>query len=127
MTDMKLYPDGWGLFALKIRVDRAQGQCECIGECGLHQPHATLFKAATEPRRCTERQGQEARWAKGMIMLTVAHLNAPGGPCACQPLCKDAAHVKAMCQRCHLRYDVELHTQHRTEKRDAVRRRNAIV
>lgn len=42
-------------------------------------------------------------------MLTVAHLNATGGVCDCDPLCIVPSHVKAMCQRCHLRYDMPRH------------------
>jgi hypothetical protein len=52
-----------------------------------------------------------AIWAKGIVRLTVAHLNAIGGPCACDPLCAIEDHVKAMCNRCHLRYDVVLHVR----------------
>jgi hypothetical protein len=39
-------------------------------------------------------------------VLTVAHL------CKCDPLCKNPEHVKAMCQRCHLRVDTPLHVKH---------------
>lgn len=60
-------------------------------------------------RRCEERDRQPAKWAKGLVMLTMAHLNAADGPCRCDPLCADEAHLKAMCNRCHLRYDVKLH------------------
>ncbi len=115
--DPKNYPADWPEFSRRIRFERAGGRCECTGECGLHGP--SLFKP--EPRRCVEQDGQPAKWAKGKVMLTVAHLNHAGGPCACRPLCADQAHVKAMCQRCHLRLDVELHTKNRTEKRDAAK------
>ena len=123
--DPKKYPENWRKFSLDIRFDRAKGQCECTGECGLHQP--SMFTATQEPRRCVERNGEDAKWAKGRIMLTVAHLNAPGGPCSCIPHCAIAEHVKAMCQRCHLKYDIERHVRHRTEKRDAKRLKNRIV
>ena len=117
------YPKDWKNFSVRIRVDRAAGQCECAGECGLHG--ASLFKPG--PRRCVERHGHPAQWAKGKIVLTVAHLNAPGGPCQCEPRCGIDAHVKAMCQRCHLRYDIDRHVMHRTEKRDAERLRKRTV
>ena len=46
-----------------------------------------------------EMDQQPAKWAKGRVVLTVAHL--------CQDsTCDDEAHLKAMCNRCHLRYDV---------------------
>ena len=54
-------------------------------------------------------------------VLTVAHLNAKGGPCACEPRCADPAHVKAMCQGCHLIYDLERHQIHASENRDKKR------
>ena len=39
-----------------------------MGECGLHQPTGG-------PRRCEERNGEPAKWAKGKVVLTVAHMN----------------------------------------------------
>jgi len=99
------YPAHWKAFSWLIRVKRADGQCECTGECGLHQTTPPV------PRRCIELDGMPARWAKGLVRLTVAHLNATGGPCQCQPLCAIETHVKAMCNRCHLRYDVKLHVR----------------
>jgi hypothetical protein len=111
-----VYPSTWKEFSRWIRYERAQGRCECEGECGLHRTHPG-------PRRCTERDGEPAQWAKGIVVLTVAHLNATGGPCQCDPLCATDAHVKAMCQRCHLRYDVKLHMRNAY----ATRRRGAVV
>jgi hypothetical protein len=90
-VDWTLYPPQWKLFAAQIR-ERSHRQCECTGECGLHQPNPA-------PRRCIERHGTWAVFAKGRIRLTTAHL------CDCQPICTNPAHVKAMCQRCHLRLD----------------------
>lgn len=121
--DRKNYPADWETFSLGIRQGRAGNRCECEGECGLHGP--SLFKAGK--RRCVEVNSQPAKWAKGTVMLTVAHLNAPGGPCQCEPKCAIPEHVKAMCQRCHLRYDIELHVRHRVEKRDANRIENRII
>jgi len=111
------YPKNWKQFSLDIRVMRARLRCECTGECGLHG--AGLFQ--TKARRCVEMDGEKAKWAKGRVMLTVAHLNAKGGPCRCDPVCSIAAHVKAMCQRCHLRYDVDLHRDNATRTRDQKR------
>lgn len=54
---------------------------------------------------------------RGRIMLTTAHLNAPGGPCSCDPLCCEPAHLKSMCQRCHLRYDLPRHKRNARAKR----------
>jgi len=97
----ELYPPDWPAISLRVR-ERAGWRCECEGECGLHRTNPG-------PRRCVEGNGAPAIWARGTIILTVAHLNATGGPCACDPLCGDPAHLKAMCQRCHLRYDLPLH------------------
>lgn len=88
------YPKDWKRISASIR-ERSGGQCECEGECGLH-------RTTPGPRRCVERNGQPAKWAKGKIVLTVAHLNHQPEDCRHENL-------KAMCQRCHLRYDVEHH------------------
>lgn len=85
------YPKNWRDISLAIR-ERAGQRCECEGECGLHPG-----------QRCEERNGTFAKWAKGKIVLTVAHLNHTPEDCR-------AANLKAMCNRCHLRYDQAHHT-----------------
>jgi len=91
----RVYPAHWKSLSRRIRYERAKGQCECTGECGLHRTHPG-------PRRCVERDQEPAQWAKGKVVLTVAHL--------CQDsTCDDDTHLRAMCQRCHLRYDVKQH------------------
>lgn len=90
------YPVNWKAISRRIRFDRAQGQCECAGECGLHHDH-----------RCEEVHGQPAKWAKGSIVLTVAHLDHQPENCA-------DTNLRALCQRCHNRYDAE----HRKETRN---------
>ena len=93
-VDYATYPKEWKAISQRIRL-RSGGQCECEGECGLH-------RTTPGPRRCIERNGQPAKWAKGKVVLTVAHLNH-------QPMdCRDE-NLKAMCQRCHLRYDMTHH------------------
>ena len=98
------YPNDWKRISYAIRFTRAHGRCECLGECGLHHTHPG-------PRRCVEQHLQPAQWAKGHIILTAAHL------CACDPLCDEPTHLKAMCQRCHLRVDTALHGRHSAETR----------
>ena len=100
------YPADWPAISKRIRA-RSGGQCECEGECGLH-------RTTPGPRRCTERNGHPAKWAKGQIVLTVAHLNHDGMDCRDENL-------KSMCQRCHLRYDVDLHVAHRRANAKAKR------
>jgi hypothetical protein len=90
--DRSLYPANWEAFSLDIRVRRAMHRCECTGECGQHRG-----------QRCTEINKQKARWHVGRVILTVAHL------CNCYPICATADHVKAMCQKCHLRTDLDRH------------------
>jgi hypothetical protein len=90
-----LYPKDWHIISRAIR-DRAEQSCECEGECGLHHG-----------RRCIERNGEPAQFAKGTIVLTVAHLNHTPSDCRDENL-------KAMCQRCHLRYDGDHHAETRT-------------
>lgn len=91
----KRYPPNWRALSDHIRHVRANGRCECAGECGLHRG-----------RRCEEKHGQPAAWAKGKIILTVAHLDHVPENCL-------HANLKAMCQRCHLRYDREHHAETR--------------
>jgi hypothetical protein len=101
------YPEDWEEVSAAIR-ERSGGQCECEGECGLHRTHPG-------PRRCEERNGEKATWAKGKVVLTVAHLNHD--PMDCRP-----ENLKAMCQRCHLRYD----SKHHMKNAAATRRRRKI-
>ena len=101
--DRRLYPADWEAISWRIRFERAGGQCECMGECGLHRTHPG-------PQRCTERHGEPGQWTRGTIVLTTAHL-------CHDPSCRDEMHLRAMCQRCHLCYDGALHRQHARERR----------
>lgn len=96
--DYSKYPADWKAISLEVRA-RSEGQCECKGECGLHHG-----------RRCEERNGEAAKWAKGKVMLTVAHLDHT-------PANGDRTNLRAMCQRCHLRYDREHHQRNARETR----------
>lgn len=97
---MKPYGADWPHFSRFIRFVRAAHRCECCGSCGLHHG-----------QRCLEVHHAPARWAKGTVRLTVAHL------CECSPPCHDPNHVLAMCQRCHLRTDRWKHLRSRQEAR----------
>lgn len=105
------YPADWKTIRARI-VARAGGRCECEGECGLHRDHPG-------PRRCEERHGDPAKWAKGRVVLTVAHLNH-------QPEDVRPENLKAMCQRCHLRYDVEHHQANARATRRAKKRNHEL-
>ena len=111
----KDYPPDWKI-SRHIRFDVAKGQCQCAGECGLHKDHPG-------PRRCEEMDRQPAKWARGIVVLTVAHLDYKGGPCRCKAetgkKCGIPEHLKAMCNRCHLRIDMPHHRKHALDTRRA--------
>lgn len=96
------YPHFWPALSRMIRR-RAGNQCECEGECGLH-PN----------KRCEELNYQPAKWANGKIVLTVAHLDHDTWN-------SRLSNLKAMCNRCHLRYDCALHVAHARAKRRSKR------
>lgn len=98
------YPKDWKRISGEIR-ERSGGRCECHGECGLH-------RTTGGPRRCEEMHGEAAKWAKGKVILTVAHLDHT--PENCSP-----ENLKAMCQRCHLRYDIDHHKKTARATREA--------
>ena len=93
------YPKNWKEISNRIRFERANEQCECLGECGLHNG-----------RRCEERHNEPAKWAKGKVVLTVAHLDHI-------PENVSDDNLKAMCNRCHLRYDKDHHSANSKETR----------
>lgn len=97
------YPRDWKQISAKIRA-RSGNRCECEGECGLH-------RTTPGPRRCTEINHQPATFARGRVVLTVAHLDHQPENCA-------PTNLKAMCQRCHLRYDGPHHAKSRRLNRD---------
>lgn len=101
-VDWSKYPPDWKAISLRIRA-RSGGRCECGGECGLH-------RMTGGPRRCEERNGEPAKWANGKVVLTVAHLNHDTAD-------NRDENLKAMCQRCHLRYDAALHARNSAETR----------
>lgn len=125
----KDYPPDWKAISLRVRA-RSGGQCECEGECGAHT--GTRCEAVNgvlgHRERSTGRwkrfgaHRDEAEWTKpSLVVLTVAHLHK--GPCADHHAagvkCGDPAHLKAMCQGCHLRYDLDHHTARRKQNRFA--------
>jgi hypothetical protein len=109
--DYSKYPKNWKAISLRIRK-RSGGQCECTGECGLHRTNPG-------PRRCEERNGEPAKWAKGKVVLTVAHLDNDASR-------NDDDNLKAMCQRCHLRYDAKLHAKNAAKTREAKKNLNHL-
>lgn len=82
------YPKDWKAISARIRFERAKGQCECEGECGVD--HAGRCDAWHDARHPV---------TDSIVVLTVAHLDHTPENCADDNL-------KAMCQRCHNRYDL---------------------
>lgn len=84
------YPKDWSAISQRIRYERALLRCECEGECG--QDHGGRCKAMhNEPHPDT----------LSRVVLTVAHLDHTPENCGDDNL-------KAMCQRCHNRYDMPM-------------------
>lgn len=75
------YPKDWPAISLRIRK-RAGWKCEVEG--------------------CKAEQGKPHPITGSIVVLTVAHLDHI-------PENVDDSNLKAMCQRCHLRYDAHHH------------------
>lgn len=105
--DANRYPPRWSILSREIR-ERSGGRCECAGECG--KGHQT---------RCEARQGEPSMKSGWPVVLTTAHLWQ--GPCAAHHAagvkCDDPTHLKAMCQACHLAYDLPHHQARAAETR----------
>lgn len=96
------YPDDWREISSRIRFVRAQGRCECEGEC----------RRGTHTGRCPNVHGQPAYGTGSKVVLTVAHLNHTPEDC-------DDDNLRAMCQGCHLHYDLEHHMHTAAQSRTA--------
>ena len=96
--DPKDYPDNWKEIRAAI-LERCYHRCECAGECGSHSGACRAVNRELHPD------------TGSLVVLTIAHLWR--GACR---LCHEAKikcgfpdHLKAMCQRCHLAYDLPHH------------------
>ena len=87
-----LYPAYWKYLSYWIRYFRAQGQCECKGECGKEHNLG----------RCTRLNKKLG----GHAVLTVGHMDH-------NPMNNTEKNLRAWCEGCHNRYDVP----HRRETR----------
>lgn len=90
-ADKRPYPRNWRQISKSIRFGRAGGRCECTGECG-----------ASHEGRCEARHGQPSPYTGSKVVLTTGHLDHTPENC-------DPGNLRAFCQRCHLRYDADLH------------------
>ena len=100
------YPADWPQITHRIKVERAQGRCECRGECGRPRLHL-----GTDDR-CVNRHGEPAYGTGSTVVLTTAHLDHTPEHC-------DDANLRAMCQGCHLHYDRSHHAETRAASRRA--------
>jgi hypothetical protein len=125
------YPRDWKAISKRVR-ERAGNRCECTIECG-----ATHLDDDGNPNRCNAPNGKliirhrfepefyevhppcggcvggDPDCARAVrVVLTVAHLDHT-------PEHNDPSNLKAMCQRCHLRMDGELHAKNARETRRA--------
>lgn len=101
------YPKDWPAISRRIRFDRAEGQCECSGECGRN----------THEGRCPNTHGGKAYGTGSKVILTTAHLNHTPEDCGDDNL-------RAMCQGCHLHYDRDHHAETRRANLAAELNRN---
>lgn len=90
-----LYPKNWKEIGIEVRKrsknSDGKEQCECSGECLKHH------------ERCEEINGTWAKYRRRRgsvkVRFTIAHL--------CHtPNCDDRSHLRAMCEPCHLIYDL---------------------
>ena len=103
--DRSRYPSDWEAIRDRIR-NRAGGKCEGCGAVN-YQPHPITGSK---------------------VVLTIAHLGTPhtdgrAGDKHDKMDCRDE-NLAALCQRCHLRYDIQEHVQNaaRTRLRRRVER-----
>lgn len=136
----KLYPPRKEWVKIRARIlKRAMQCCECRGECGYLHGDPDLDQDDPLPLQCgTENGALVERWidqaghevhaahshdndcpgerCPGVrVVLTIAHLDH-------DPRNNDERNLRALCQRCHLRYDAEHHRRNaattRARKRD---------
>jgi hypothetical protein len=99
-TKVSDYPENWKQIVAEI-LNRAQNelgeeQCECHGECLKHHGRCEEINH-TWPKHRRHK-------GKVKIRLTTAHL--------CHtPKCDERSHLRAMCEPCHLIYDLRCRQQ----------------
>jgi hypothetical protein len=84
------YPKDWKAISHRIRFDRAQGRCECTGQCGLDHDG-----------RCDALHGDAHPTTGSKVVLTTMHMNHT-------PEDNRDENLMAGCQQCHNRYDAPM-------------------
>lgn len=107
------YPDDWEQISQYIRFERAEGRCECTGQCGDHHglrcnaPHLVVvgrlkrMPSVWLPWEQID-ELEYGAYDQVRIVLTTAHLDH-------DPMNSDGKNLLAACQQCHLRYDAQHH------------------
>jgi hypothetical protein len=103
--DRKRYPKNWEQISHYIRFERAKGYCE----------------GSPKYPWCRAKHGEPHPVTGSKVILTTAHLGAPlpdGSPGDKHNKldCREE-NLKAMCQRCHLGYDMDDHIANRKRNR----------
>jgi len=114
--NLKRYPPSWREISLRIR-ERADGRCECRGECGTDHASEETGEDWLPADRCQAENGFPHPVTGAEVVLTVAHLDH-------QPEHCDDENLVAMCQRCHNRYDAP---ERRRGIRERIRAASAIA
>jgi hypothetical protein len=118
-----LYPPNWKEISIRIRFDRANGRCECRGDCGGHKEYPRDLPWIRPDGRCEAHNGDHIKqrdssgnisWSNRRVVLTVAHLNH-------NPSDVRDENLLALCQACHLSMDRHHHACTRAENRDAAK------
>lgn len=109
--DRSRYPSNWDAISYEIRAVRAEWRCECRGECGCSHDGARCGRRHGNP---IDPPGTQESLVPRLVVLTVAHLDHDPANC-------DPGNLRAMCQRCHLRYDAKHHARNATRTRAAKR------
>ncbi len=84
--DKSKYPDDWDEISQRIRFERAGGRCE----------------GSPAWPECRAWHGEQHPVTGSIVVLTTSHLDHDTSN-------NDSANLRAMCQRCHLTHDAELH------------------
>lgn len=128
--DYRNYPDNWKELSRWIREDRAKGKCE---DCGAPNGEY-ICRKQDDPYRWIDAELLTDTGGEGgiyedysmavKVVLTVAHLWRK--ECTCDHKCGNPEHLKALCQRCHLVYDLPHHMRNAAETRRRKKEREQI-
>jgi hypothetical protein len=93
-VDYKRYPKNWKEIRAQI-LERAGNRCE----------------GTPQFPDCRAENGQPHPLTGSKVVLTIAHMENED-PMDCRP-----ENLRALCQKCHLTYDAQLHARHASETR----------